>query len=58
MLLIRPMNETEFQNFLPDSIAGYAADKVRSGNWTLEEAERRSTEEHARLLPQGLATPQ
>ncbi len=58
MLLIRPMNEIEFQSFLPDSITGYAADKVRSGNWTHEEAEKRSTEEHARLLPQGLATPQ
>ena len=51
------MNESEFQSFLADSIPAYAADKIKAGNWTEEEAERRSSEEHARLLPQGLDTP-
>ena len=57
MLIRRRMNESEFQSFLADSIPAYAADKMKAGNWTEEEAERRSSEEHARLLHQGLDTP-
>jgi ribosomal protein S18 acetylase RimI-like enzyme len=51
------MTEREFQAFLERNIPTYAADKVRAGNWTPEEAERKSREEHDRLLPGGLDSP-
>ena len=54
MVSLRPMTEEEFQAFLDRSIPAYAADKVRAGNWTPEEAEKKSQEQHARLLPDGL----
>ena len=57
MIHLRPMTETEYRLFLERNIAEYADAKVRSGNWTPEEAPARSREEHARLLPDGLATP-
>ena len=54
MVSIRPMTEEEFQAFLDRNIPAYAADKVQAGNWTPEEAEQKSREEHDRLLPGGL----
>jgi ribosomal protein S18 acetylase RimI-like enzyme len=57
MVSLRRMTEGEFQDFLDRNIPDYAADKVRAGNWTPEEAEQKSREEHARLLPDGLASP-
>jgi len=53
---IRPMNESEFQAFLAQDIRDYAAEKVKSGNWTPDEALHRSREAHDRLLPDGLTT--
>ena len=41
---------------LAADIAAYAAEKVRAGNWTPEEAPHRSREVHDRLLPQGVNT--
>ena len=52
-----PMTSEEFEAWLPGTIAGYAAEHVRSGRWSEEEALERSRAEHDRLLPQGLATP-
>jgi len=52
-----PMTSAEFDAWLPGTIAGYAAEHVRSGRWSGDEALVRSREEHERLLPQGLATP-
>jgi RimJ/RimL family protein N-acetyltransferase len=57
MITLRRMDESEFQSFLAGSIPSYAADKIRSGNWSEEEAERKSREEHTRLLHRGLDTP-
>ena len=57
MITLRRMNDIEFQSFLADSIQSYAVDKIRSGNWSDEEADRRSREEHTRLLSDGLETP-
>ncbi len=54
MVSLRRMTEEEFQAFLDRNIPAYAADKVQAGNWTPEEAEQKSREEHARLLPGGL----
>ena len=57
MVTLRGMTEEEFQAFLARSIPEYAAEKVKAGNWTPDEALERSREEHVTLLPQGLATP-
>ncbi len=58
MITLRRMTEPEFQAFLAESIPAYAAEKVRSGNWTDEEAEGRSREEFSKLLHRGLDTPE
>jgi len=52
-----PMTSEQFGAWLPGTIAGYAAEHVRTGRWSEEEALERSREEHHRLLPDGLATP-
>ena len=57
LVSIRPMTETEFKAFLAQDIHEYAAEKVRAGNWTPDEALQRSCEAHDKLLPEGLATP-
>lgn len=57
MVTLRPMNELEFQTFLSDSITTYADDKVRAGNWKPSEAMKKSRDDHQKLLPLGLATP-
>jgi ribosomal protein S18 acetylase RimI-like enzyme len=56
MVSLRPMTDDEFQAFLERNIPGYAADKVRAGNWIPEEAEQKSRQEHDRLLPRGLVS--
>ena len=56
MVCLRRMTEQEFQGFLDRSVPEYAADKVRAGNWTPEEAAQKSREDYSRLLPDGLAS--
>lgn len=51
------MTAMQFEAWLPGTIAGYAAEHVRTGRWSEEEALERSRQEYERLLPQGLATP-
>jgi ribosomal protein S18 acetylase RimI-like enzyme len=51
------MTEKEFQAWLPGTIAGYAAENVRTGRWSQEEALEKSREETDRLLSRGLRTP-
>ena len=50
------MTQTEFEAFRARAIIEYAADNVRAGNWTAEEAQARSAEQTDALLPQGLDT--
>jgi GNAT superfamily N-acetyltransferase len=57
MLHLVPMTDAEFTAFLERTVAEYAAEKVRSGNWPAGDAAERSRQEHQRLLPQGLQTP-
>jgi ribosomal protein S18 acetylase RimI-like enzyme len=57
MIRLAPLGEADYQIWLAQAIEGYAAEKVRAGNWPADEAIRRSREEFARLLPDGLATP-
>jgi len=54
---LRSMTATEYAEWFEQSIVGYAADKVASGQWTTEESLELSRKEHAELLPLGLETP-
>lgn len=50
------MTEAEFEAFLAKSIASYAEEHVRAGNWDAEEALALSEKEFKDLLPDGLAS--
>jgi ribosomal protein S18 acetylase RimI-like enzyme len=52
-----PMTDEEFADFLREAVVTYAEAHVEAGSWPAEGAHERSVEEHAHLLPQGLATP-
>jgi ribosomal protein S18 acetylase RimI-like enzyme len=52
------MTQPEYDAFLARTIPEYAADNVRAGYWAEAEALERSRNEFARLLPQGLQTPE
>ena len=54
---LRPMTAPEYAEWVEQSIIGYAADKVASGQWTAEESLALSRKENAELLPLGLETP-
>ena len=54
---LRGMTEKEFQTFLAESIPEYSAEKVKAGNWDSEAALERSRDEHTKLLPEGLTSP-
>lgn len=51
------MTDEAFARFNEAAIADYADENVASGRWPTEGALERSRQEHERLLPQGLATP-
>ncbi len=53
MIDLVPMTPAEFEPFFERLVVEYAADKVRSGNWTSEESVRRSAEDCRALLPNG-----
>lgn len=57
MLTLTPMTEAEFQPYYDMSVADYAEEHVRGGQWLPEEAPEASAREFAGLLPQGLHTP-
>ncbi len=52
-----PMSGEEFDAWRDHSIREYAADHVRSGNWSEEESIGRATAEFATLLPNGAQSP-
>ncbi|MFC4453325.1 GNAT family N-acetyltransferase [Deinococcus sonorensis] len=51
---LRPMTAESFQRFMDRAIPDYAAEKVRSGEWSEAEAVERSTADFRDLLPDGL----
>jgi RimJ/RimL family protein N-acetyltransferase len=51
------MSPEAFARWLREAIPAYAADKVRAGTWTPDEAPERSAQAFAALLPLGQATP-
>jgi len=50
------MTQSEFEAFLEHLIPDYAADNVRAGYWSDEEALERSRKQTVSLLPDGLNT--
>jgi ribosomal protein S18 acetylase RimI-like enzyme len=56
MLRLVPMTESELEVFLEKAVPEYAADRVRAGHWSEEEALERSRQSYAELLPQGVKT--
>ncbi len=57
MIHFEPTTAADFATYVDRAIAEYAADHVKSGRWTEEEALEKSRQEFAELLPQGVATP-
>ena len=57
MVRLIPMTADLYQSFLEQAVAGFAGDKVRSGNWPAEGALERSRQVFQQFLPQGLDTP-
>ena len=57
MIALVPMTESDYQGFLAKLIPDFASDKVQAGNWTEAESLERSSQEMAKLLPQGIHTP-
>ncbi|MDA4112604.1 MAG: GNAT family N-acetyltransferase [Thaumarchaeota archaeon] len=58
MLDFIPMTSAQYDSWSQASVAGYAEENVASGWWTREEALPNSRQEFAKLLPNGLATPE
>jgi ribosomal protein S18 acetylase RimI-like enzyme len=54
---LHPMAEGEFQRYMERAIKRYAQENIKAGYRTAEDAERRSQQDHLRLLPLGLETP-
>jgi ribosomal protein S18 acetylase RimI-like enzyme len=57
VLRLRPVTAAEFDAWRARLIPGYAADKVRAGDWSEAEAESNATEQTDSLLPAGAETP-
>lgn len=53
---VRPMTETEYDQWQHDLATEYAAEHVTAGNWPAEGAYQRARSETAGLLPHGAAT--
>lgn len=51
------MEEGEFETYLFELVKGYAADHVRGGRWSEEEAMGEAWKEVRSLVPQGVKTP-
>ena len=57
MIRFDPLTKSKYESYLAQSIQEYAAEHTRSGRWKPEEALEESHAEYARLLPEGLTTP-
>ncbi|MFC6616479.1 GNAT family N-acetyltransferase [Deinococcus radiophilus] len=56
-LTLHSMSPTRFAAYVQASSLDYAAQNVRAGRWSAEEAEARAAADYAQLLPQGVETP-
>ena len=57
MIRLRGMTRDEFAIYEDREVHRYARANVEAGYWDPQEALRRAREAHARLIPQGLETP-
>ncbi|WP_378151385.1 GNAT family N-acetyltransferase [Chungangia koreensis] len=57
MITLKNMDSTEYQRYLNNAIKNYAAEHVKAGNWSEEEAIDKATNEYNKLLPEGEKTP-
>jgi RimJ/RimL family protein N-acetyltransferase len=57
MVILIPFTQKDFEIFLQRDIVQYARENVKAGYWTESEAMEKSRAAHAKLLPQGIATP-
>lgn len=56
MITLRKMTQDEYDAWAPESIAYYAAEHVRAGNWSAEEAPEQARKAFDRYLPNGRDT--
>ena len=56
MISLVPMTEDEFAAYLEKTVPEYAAENVRAGYWSEDEALERSRKAYQNLLPQGVQT--
>lgn len=56
MITLRKMTQDEYDVWAPESIAYYAAEHVRAGNWSAEEAPEQARKAFDRYLPNGRDT--
>ena len=56
MIRLIPMTESEFDAYLEQTVPEYAAENVRAGYWSEEEAPERARQAYLNLLPQGIKT--
>lgn len=56
MIRLVPFTESEFKTYLEKAVPAYAADNVRAGYWSEQEALERSRKSFDGLLPQGIKT--
>lgn len=58
MIRLQTMTEAEYEVYLARTVVEYAAEHVRAGNWDEADALRLSQESFAKLLPEGVHSPQ
>lgn len=56
MIELVPIAEDEYEDWLRQSAADYAANMVQVGNWPVSDAPRLMDQKVARMLPEGLAS--
>ncbi|MCX4788364.1 MULTISPECIES: GNAT family N-acetyltransferase [unclassified Streptomyces] len=56
-VIARPMTQAEYPEWLASEKVAYVGDIVRAGALSPEEAVRKSDDDFAKLIPEGLATP-
>lgn len=55
--MLDPMTKEDFGPYRAAGVRDFAQQKIRSGEWTAQEALALSEAEHDRLLPDGIDTP-
>ncbi|UNM95608.1 GNAT family N-acetyltransferase [Ignatzschineria rhizosphaerae] len=56
MVTLKPMNQTQYQQFLDRAIIDFAKDKVDAGTWEEAQSLQKSQDSFKQLLPKGLDT--